>query len=508
MTNKILSVDIGTTALKLALFDEHGGLLGLATKEYRLLTPSTLAVEMAVDRYWAAFKAAIGEVVSAAQTDPEEIVALGISAQGETLVLIDSAGESLRNAIVWLDNRAQEEAKMLSQEFGDENAYRITGQVSIVPTWPASKILWVKRNEPQVFRRVSKYLLIEDYFIYRLTGRFAAEGSLLCSTVYWDITSKGWWGEMLSFLEVSADQLPSIRESGEAVGEIIPKTAKDVGLSPTTVVCTGALDQAAGAIGVGNISPGVFSENTGAALAICATVPSPTFDPLRRMPCHYHAIPDTYMMHTFTTGGMVLRWYRDKFCQQEVEQALASGKDPYDILTEMASRIPPGSEGLAMLPHLQGAMAPEANPRAKGVFYGFTLRHEKPHFIRSIMESIACIVRRNIDVLEELGIRIEEIRSLGGGARSSLWNQIKADLTGRRVVTTQCPEAACLGAAILAGKAIGLFPSLEKACQQMISLRDKYDPNPDNATAYAATYERYVELYESLRVLFNKERKV
>jgi xylulokinase len=503
--NKILSVDIGTTALKLVLFDECGQVLAQATKEYELLTPSALVVEMAVDTYWEAFKSAISEVIAKSEAKPEEIVALGISAQGETLAMVDDAGEPLGNAIVWLDNRAQAEAEMLSQELGDENAYKITGQVSIVPTWPASKILWIKRNEPGLFQKVSKYLLIEDYFIHRMTGHWVAEGSLLCSTVYWDITSKMWWDDMLHFLGVSPGQLPTIRESGEPVGEILPHVARELGLSPTTIVCTGALDQAAGAIGVGNIVPGVFSENTGAALAICATVDSPTFDPLSRMPCHYHGIPDTYMEHTFTTGGMVLRWYRDKFCQEELAEASAQGKDAYDMLTEQASHIAPGSEGLTMLPHLQGAMAPDANPKARGVFYGFTLRHERPHFIRAILEAIACTVKRNIDVLEELGIRIEEIRCLGGGSRSPLWNQIKADVTGRPVVTTHSPEAACLGAAILAGKAIGLFPSLQDACQQMVAIKDRFEPNPDNAAAYAAAYERYVELYDSLCLLFDKE---
>lgn len=502
--DKILSVDLGTTALKMALFDEHGKVLALSTREYKLLTPTALAVELNVETYWAAFKEAIADVLQKSSADPKEIKALGISAQGETLILIDKEGKPLRPAIVWLDNRAQEEAKILSRQFGDEAAYHITGQVKIVPTWPASKILWVKRNEPEIYKRVHKYLLIEDYFIYRMTGKFVAEGSLLCSTMYWDITSKRWWAEMLDFLGISAEQLPTIVESGEAVGELRPEVAFELGLSPTTIVCSGALDQAAGAIGVGNVKPGVFSENTGAALAICATVDKPIFDDHGRMPCHYHGIPDTYMEHTFTTGGMVLRWYRDEFCPRELEEASLAGRDAYDLLTEQASRIAPGCEGLVMLPHLQGAMAPEANPQAKGVFYGFTLHHTKPHFIRSIMEAIACILKRNIDVLEQLGIGVNEIRCLGGGSRSRLWNQIKADMTQKPVLTMENEEAACLGAAILAGKAVGMFRSLNEACEEMVSLKERFDPNPENFEVYTATYERYVQLYTDLCGLFEK----
>ena len=272
--------------------------------------------------------------------------------------------------------------------------------------------------------------MIEDYFIHRLTGKYACEGSLICSTVYWDINTRRWWPEMLRRLKIGEDRLPEIRESGEPVGPVLPAPARELGLDPGTIVCTGALDQAAGAIGVGNIRPGVFSENTGAALAICATVDHPVLDPKGRMPCHYHGIPGTYMCHTFTTGGMVLKWYRDTFCQPEIQVGAQAGVDPYELLGQEAARVPPGAEGLVMLPHLQGAMAPEANPKARGVLYGITLRHTKAHFARAIMEAIACIVRRNIEVVEELGIRVSEIRGLGGGARSAVWNQIKADLTG------------------------------------------------------------------------------
>jgi xylulokinase len=269
-------------------------------------------------------------------------------------------------------------------------------------------------------------------------------------------------------------------------------------------VCTGALDQAAGAIGVGNIREGVFSENTGAALAICAMVPAPFVDPARQMPCHYHAIPGRYMAHTFTSGGMVLRWYRDTFCEPEMAAAAASGTDAYDLIGALAAGIAAGSDGLVTLPHLQGAMAPEANPRAKGVFYGFTLHHGRAHFARSIMEAIAYIVRRNVDVLAQLGIGVDEVRALGGGARSSVWNQVKADVLGIPVVTTQNTEAASLGAAILAGVAVGTFPSLEDAVARMVAVKDRYLPDPANRAVYDAGYETYRGLYEDLVGMFDR----
>lgn len=503
--SNILSVDCGTTASKISLFNEEGKLLGISTQEYQLITPSSSEVEIEAETLWNAFKAGTGEILAKTKVDPKKIRAVGISAQGETFIPIDKNGETLRNAIVWLDNRAQEESEILDKEFDDEKSFKKTGQVKIVPTWPASKILWLKLHEKKTFERVFKYLLVEDYLIWKMTGEFVSEGSLLCSTCYWDINTKKWWGEMLTFLGVSEDQLPNIRESGEAVGTIKPEVATELGLSSKTIVSTGALDQAAGALGVGNIRPGMFSENTGGALAICVPLKKPIFDPLRRMPIHYFALPNMYMAHTFTTGGMVLRWFRDNFCQQEMYVGARTGIDPYELIDQEVIKVKHGTEGLVMLPHLQGAMAPEIDPRAKGVFYGFTLKHTKAHFARAIMEAIACIVRRNIDVLESLKIKVNEIRVLGGGAKSQVWNQIKADLTKRPVLTTSNAEAACLGAAVLAGKAIGLFKSIEDACDSMVKIEKRFEPNSLNFDVYDRTYERYVELYENLKRMFAKE---
>jgi len=501
----ILSLDAGTTASKVSLFNENGDLIAISSQEYALITPTSLEVEIEADTLWKAFRNGVADVQKESRVDKNEIKAIGISAQGETLILIDKDGKPLRNAIVWLDSRAEHEAEILSKEFNDGASYRITGQVKIVPTWPASKILWIKRNEPAIFSKVFKYLLVEDYLIYKMTGRFVAEGSLLCSTVYWNINTRQWWSQMLQRLEITEDQLPEIRESGEAVGELLPSAASELGLSPRTIVATGALDQAAGATGVGNIQPGMFSENTGAALAICAPLDKPIFDTQGRMPVHYFVKPATYMAHTFTTGGMVLRWFRDNFCQQEMQVGSATGIDPYDLLGQEAAKVSPGSEGLVMLPHLQGAMAPEANPRAKGVFYGFSLRHTKAHFARAIMEAVSCIVRRNMEVLADLGFQVTEIRSLGGGARSRLWKQIEADITQKPVITTKNEEAACLGAAILAGKAVGMYASIEDACEKMVSIKERFEPNPANAAVYKSTYNRYVKLYDDLCGLFARD---
>ena len=501
----IIGLDLGTTALKIAIFDAQGELQGVSTQEYPLITPAVHYVEEDVEVYWSAFKEGLSEVMAATGVDPAAVCALGISAQGETLVCLDKEGKPVRNAIVWLDNRAQKQADELREALGgDEVCYRITGQVSFEACWPASKILWLRQNEPEAFARTDKFLLLEDYFIHRLCGEFVSEGSLLCSTTYWNITTKEYWPEMLEKLGISKEQLPAVRESGEPVANLLPEVARELGLTTGLTVCTGALDQAAGAIGVGNVREGMFSENVGAALAICAPVSKPVFDPNRQMPLHYFPLPDTYMIHTFTNGGMTLRWFRDAFCQQEMDVGALADQDAYDLIGREVARVPAGSDGLVMLPHLAGSLAPDVKSTAKGVFYGFTLLHKKGHFARAIMESIAYIVRRNVEALGQMGIQVKEIRSLGGGSKSPIWNQIKADVLGCKLMTTTTKEAACLGAAILAGKAVGIFPSVADAVEQMTHIKDEYHPNAENKDVYDKGFAAYKDLFKSLDGMFDQ----
>lgn len=505
MANYIIGLDLGTTALKIAIFDQAGNLMGVSTQEYQLITPEVNYVEEDLEVYWDSFKKGLGELLAETGVEPASIIALAMSAQGETLAFLDKDGKPLRNAIVWLDNRAQRQADKLREALGgDEVCYRRTGQVSFEACWPASKILWVRENEPEVFAKTAKFVLLEDYFIYRMCGRYVAEGSLLCSTTYWDINTKKYWPEMLEQLGIREDQLPEIRESGEAVAPLLPEIARELGLTTNLMICTGALDQSAGAMGVGNVREGMISENIGAALAICVPVNKPVFDPNRQMPLHYFPLPDTYMIHTFTNGGMTLRWFRDLFCQAELNVGGLSGMDAYDIIGREAAQVPPGSDGLIMLPHLAGSLAPDVKSSAKGVFYGFTLLHKKGHFARAIMESLAYIVRRNLEVLEGMGIQVSEIRSLGGGSKSPVWNQIKADVLGCKLMTMTTKEAACLGAAILAGKAVGLFPSVYGAIEGMSHVKEEFFPNSEIKPVYDRCFAGYKDLFKSLDGMFDQ----
>ena len=500
----LIGLDLGTTALKIALFDSAGKLLAVSAQEYSLITPKVNYVEEEPEVYWNAFREGLASLMKQYPVGAEDSLALAISAQGETMLCIDKYGKTLRNAIVWMDNRALAESKAMEARFGNDVCYKTTGQVSFEPCWPAAKILWIKNHEPEVFAKTEKFLLIEDYFIYRMTGLFATEGSLVCSSAYWNITTKKYWPEMLDFIGIREDQLAPVYESGEIVGKMLPEVREELGLVQDVTVCTGALDQAAGAIGVGNVHAGMFSENIGSALAICVPVSRPTFDPNRRMPLHYFAIPDMYMMHTFTTGGMALRWFRDKFCKEELAIEETSDMDAYDLMGKEAACIPAGSEGLVMLPHLSGSLAPDVNAKAKGVWFGVTLKHTKAHFIRAVFEAVGYMIQRNIDTLEAMGIHVDEIRSQGGGSKSAIWSQIKADITGRRLITTKAKEVSCLGAAVLAGKAVGIFDSVDGAVDNMVEIKSVFEPAADNREAYKNGYEMYCKLFRDLTECFEK----
>jgi xylulokinase len=487
--------------VKVAVFNENGVKTGSASREYSLDTPSALMVEQDAGVYWESFRSALAELAAESGTGIMDIAALSISAQGETLVCVDENGSPLRRAIVWMDNRAQEESALLEEAFSNAAIHKVTGQVSMMAIWPAAKILWIRNHQPEIFSRVHRYLLLEDYFIYLLTGRFVSEGSLLCSTMLWDINTKKYWPEMLGFLGISQEQLPEIAEPGQPVGTIRVEAARELGLPEGTRVVMGALDQACGAIGAGNVRPGIFSESTGAALAVCAVTDKPVFDPAGQMPCFYFGISGKYMIHSFTSGGMAIRWLRDNFCTGEMAVAESMGTDGYDLMDEEASRIPPGSEGLVVLPHFQGSGPPDSNQSAKAVVYGMALHHTKAHLIRAFMESIAVTLHRMVMATASMGVEITEIRSLSGGSRSRLWCQMKADVTGIPVKTMRdTSDAACLGAAILAGVAAGIWPSVEEAADKLISHQEVYLPN----AAHRGCYDKLIAGYGKLTGLLGE----
>ena len=460
-----LGIDLGTTSVKAAVFDESGQRLAFAAVEYTLDTSKPGMIEFPAERYVEICRELIDRF--AAQY---RIEALAVDSQGETLILADGEGKPLCPAVNWMDTRAVDEAKLIEDKFGRREVYERTGQPEITGGWPASKLLWFKRRRPEIFGRVRKIFLLEDWIIYNLSHEFVNEPTLLSSSLYFDIRRRTWWSEMLDFIGITPDMLPRVVPCGSAVGEYC-------GIK----VVTGALDQIAGSLGAGVAKPGEVSEMTGTIMAICAPcLDIPEYDPASIIPCHLYALDGMYCRLLWSsTAGAALKWFRDAFLPGE----------KFKELDRIAAEVPPGSGGLTFLPHLCGSSMPVYNPDAKGCFYGLTLAHGLPHFVRAILESVAFILKEDLCYIGFSGEK--DLRITGGGAYGQLWPQIKADVTGYRLATLNDTECACLGAAMLAGVGAGAYRSIEEAVARAVSIKRVFSPS---GTDYGDAYRAYIEL--------------
>ncbi len=454
----LMGIDVGTTSIKTAIFNERLEQIYSNNIDYAIESHDDV-VEFDGEKYWQFIKEELGNL-------SVSVDALAIDTQCETLILTDDEGNPVRKAIVWLDNRAEKEARIIEEHFGRKKVYEVTGQPEITATWPASKLLWVKRNEPEVWSKTKKVFLLEDYIIYKMTGKFVTEKTLQSSTIYFDINNSCWWEEMLEFIGVSCDMLPELCDSAEYVGNY--KGIK---------VVTGAMDQIAGAIGAGVIKPGIISEMTGTTMVIfslCESVPE--YDVSSIVPCHYNYDGKYCVLSWSPTAGMSLKWFRNALCEEF----------SFAQLDDIAKDVSPGCDGLTFLPYLCGSTMPKYNPKARGSFTGLTPEHTRAHFVRSIMEAMSYMLKSNFDYL---GVDAKEIRAMGGGANSDLWCQMKADVTGKTLMTLKNKETACLGSAILAGVGIGVFKSVEEACKG-IELNKVYTPNNVD---YSEGYKKFME---------------
>jgi len=470
MLKNILGVDFGTTSLKACLFDENGNMLASESAQYKLITEGEF-IEFPADEFYNIFISTISKI-----TEKYNVDALAIDTQGETMIVLNKDGNPLMNAIIWLDNRAEDQAKKIEKTFGLECIYNLTGQAEIPAGYPAPKIEWLKDNKPEIFEKADKFLLLEDYIIYRLTGNFVASRSLYSSSLLMNIHTGEYIPEMLSYLNINDTKLPILKESGEVVGEW--KGIK---------VVTSALDQIAGATGAGVVKQGVMSETTGTALAVCAlTKKFPPFVYGLKVSVYYVKKDLFCLLMWAPTAGAVLEWFKRSFCETL----------SFEDINKLAEDVLAGCEGLVCLPHLCGTVMPENQPNAKGVFFGVELKHNKGHFIRAIMESVAYMIR---EFVEYMDIDVKQIRCMGGGAKSKLWCQIKSSVLGKEIVTLKQNETACLGSAIFAGIGTGLFSDVEQACDKLVSLNKSY--SMENS-AYELLYVDYKIKEKKLMEIF------
>ncbi len=490
-----LGIDVSTTATKALLIDGDGDVAAVASTPHTLQTPRPLWSEQDPAAWWRAAQQSIRQALDACDAAGGEVAAVGLTGQMHGLVLLDAHGEVLRPAMLWNDGRAGAECDWIRDRVGLDRLVACTGNDAF-EGFTAPKLLWVRRHEPDVYGRVAQVLLPKDYVRYCLTGNYATDRAGAGGTLLLDLERRDWSDELLQVLDVPRAWLPPTHEGPEVTGAITAEAAAATGLLAGPPVVAGGGDQAAQAVGVGAVRPGVM----GLTLGTSGVVFAPTDQPLVAREGRAHAFPPAvpgrwHLMGVMLSAAGSLRWYRDTFAPEVA----------YDSLLAEAADVPPGADGLSFLPYLSGERTPHANPHATGVFFGLTLRHERAHVTRAVLEGVAFGLRDNLRLLREAGVPApEEMRVSGGGARSSLWRQILADVLNVPLVSLQTTEGAAYGAALLAGVGAGRWPSAEAACEATVPTGAATEPEAETVAQYEEIYHSFRELYPRMEPLFRR----
>lgn len=498
----LLGIDVGTTGCKVIAFNTDGEVIGHFLDEYPLIHPKPDWSELDSQLVWQKVSTGIQKVASQTRSDPIE--ALSVSSQGEAVTPVSKTGEILDRAITSFDYRATEIADEIGKKIDKLEIMQITGMpLSSITT--VAKLIWLKRNKPEIYSRAWKFLGFEDFIIYKLGMKPVVDYSLASRTMAFDIINKKWSNKMLALGEIDPELFSRPEPSGTIIGKVAPKVADELGLPKEVVGVTGGHDQPCGALGAGIIREGRVMDATGTVECIAPAFNQPVIN--RKMldgnfSCYCHVVEGMYVTLAFvSSGGVILRWYRDNFAETEVKQARKSGIDVYDILMEQASDKP---SPLLLLPHFSGSGTPELDTKSKGAILGFSLSTEKGDLIKAILEGVSLEIKHNIDLIEDAGIVINEIRAIGGGAKSEKWLQLKADVFGKKVVSLDVSEGVCLGAAILAGTAIGKYSSIESAVDKLVKPKKEYFPRPSLKEFYDERLELYRQIYPSIRAINHK----
>ncbi|MBI5361009.1 MAG: xylulokinase [Planctomycetes bacterium] len=505
-----LGIDIGTTGVKTLLLNRRGSVVGASIKEYPMAMPEPGWAEQSPEDWWQAVIDSVREVLNLSGIPAGDIAGIGLSGQMHGSVFLDKDNKVLRPCILWCDQRTAKECAYIEWKIGRKKLIRLAGNPALTG-FTAGKVLWVRNNEPGVYKKINKILLPKDYIRFRLTGAFATEVSDASGTLFLDVKNRKWSKQILEELDVPLSFMPECRESWEISGMITEKAGRLTGLKTGTPVIGGGGDQAAQAIGTGIVKPGIISINIGTSGVVFACSEKPQFDPAGRVHTFCHAVPRKWhVMGVMLAAGGSLRWFRDNLGREEARAAKQKGIDPYEALIEEARNIPAGSEGLMFLPYLSGERTPYADPCARGVFFGLGLRHTKGHMIKAVLEGVCFGLRDSLGIIEELGIPVKEIRVTGGGARSKAWIQILSDVLGREIITVEPAEGSAYGAALLAGIGAGVYADAAQACGRTIRTKAVFRPSPANASVYNRRYRLFRSLYKSLKEDFkiNQDSKI
>ncbi|NSW89163.1 MAG: xylulokinase [Firmicutes bacterium] len=503
----LLGIDIGTSGTKTVLFDEKGQTIASSLKEYPMYQPNVGWAEQDPEDWWKATYTSIKEVITKSGVNPADIKGVGLSGQMHGAVLLDADYKVLRRAIIWCDQRSAAECQQITGLIGKERLIEITANPALTG-FTASKVMWVKNNEPHIFEKIRKILLPKDYIRFRLTGEFATEVTDASGMQFMDISNRCWSDEVISKLGIDGSMLGKMYESQEITGTVVKEAANLTGLKEGTPVVGGAGDQAAGAVGNGIVRPGVISSTIGTSGVVFAYSDKVSIDPEGRVHTFCHAIPNTWHIMGVTQGaGLSLKWFRDNFCIEEKRTAELMGIDPYILMDKEAERISPGCNGLIYLPYLMGERTPHLDPDAKGVFFGLSASHEKPHLIRAIMEGVVYSLKDCLEIIKEMGVDTIEIRASGGGGKSKLWRQMQADVFGTDITTVNSSEGPALGVALLAGVGTGIYSSVQEACDEAIRVVSRQKADTSLYEIYLGYYRIYKKLYTSLKQDFKELTK-
>jgi xylulokinase len=489
-----IGIDVSTTATKALLIDEKGQVKAIEAVEYPFDTPQPLWSEQDPHLWCQAAITSLRNLMEKSSVEPQDVLGIGLTGQMHGLVLLDEYANILRPAILWNDQRTGAECDDIRNALGKDNLIRITGNDALTG-FTAPKILWVKKNEPEIYRRVRHILLPKDYVRLCFTGEYAIDCADGAGTLLLDLKKRTWSKEVLNALNIPAEWLPVLFEGPEITGRLNAGAAQATGLLEGTPVIAGGGDQAAQAVGVGAVEEGIVALTLGTSGVVFATTNSPVYEPAGRVHAFCHSVPGRWhLMGVMLSAAGSLRWFRDTF---------KPGQD-YGTLLSPAESIPPGSEGLLFLPYLSGERTPYPDPLARGAFVGLTLRHTHPHLSRAVLEGVAFGLKDCFELMVSSGLaQVRQVRVSGGGARSLLWRQIIADVLGTELVTVNTVEGAAYGAGLLAGVGLGIWPDVYQACASTIHVTSTTSVIESNAERYSQLYPIYRDLYPKLKDTFS-----